>query len=292
MNPVKQRLKRFLHQTRAGRILLIPLRFRTALSFYTPQLKRILGWTVSSREAANFTYDITAQNCEYLAHVVSAVTGVPYSKAMGYLREILGDEDIKRHVITQIGRSPMRNSCDKGCKFGRRIGWYAFVRITKPRVVVETGVDKGHGAVVLCAALIRNEAEGFPGRYFGTDINPDAGFLLTEPYNRVGQILYGDSILSLQSIPEIDVLINDSDHSVEYERREYETIAPKLGARGGLILSDNSHYTDVLAKFSVERGRRFIFFQEQPERHWYPGAGIGISYPKGMQMQLDGGRSE
>jgi hypothetical protein len=278
MNSLKKVLKRFLLQTRIGGILLIPHRFRFALSYYTPHLKRILSWALWSRGVANLTYDITPQNCEYLAHTISAVTGVPYFTVTGYLREIQGDEDIKRHVIAAIRKSPMRNSCDKGCAFGRRIGWYAFVRILKPSVVVETGVDKGHGAVMLCAALIRNEAEGFPGRYFGTDINPDAGFLLTEPYNRVGKILYGDSIHSLQSISEIDIFVNDSDHSAAYERREYETIAPKLGARGGLILGDNSHCTDVLAKFSVERGRRFTFFREQPERHWYPGAGIGISY--------------
>jgi hypothetical protein len=85
--------------------------------------------------------------------------------------------------------------------FGVTSGWYAFVRILS-RVVVETGVDKGLGSVLLCAALMRNRAEGFPGQYLGTDINPDAGFLLAEPYNGVGGILYGDSIQSLQSIPE------------------------------------------------------------------------------------------
>jgi hypothetical protein len=113
--------------------------------------------------------------------------------------------------------------------------------------------------VLLCAALMRNEAEGFPGRYYGTDISLDAGLLLSEPYSSVGTILYGDSIRSLQSISNIDLFITDSDHSAQYERREYETIAPKLSPRG-IILGDNCHNTDVLADFPAERHQQFIPF--------------------------------
>jgi hypothetical protein len=277
MNSVKKRMKPFLLKTHPGRILLIPVRLHTALGYYTPQLKRAVAWAVSSREFTNFTFEITQENCEYLAHTVSAITGAPYSTTMGYLHELQEDEALKQHVIEGISQSTMRHCADRRCAFGRRLGWYAFVRILKPRVVVETGVDKGLGAVALCAALIRNQAEGFPGRYFGTDKDPEAGLLLTAPYSRVGEILYGDSIQSLQSIPKIDIFINDSDHSAEYERHEYEVIASKLGVEG-LILGDNSHRNDVLARFSAERGRQFIFFREQPKDHWYPGAGIGISF--------------
>jgi len=204
---------------------------------------------------------------------------MPYATAAGYIREIEEDENVRRHVLQRVKNGPKRRASDETCAFGRRVGWYAFVRMLKPRVVVETGVDKGLGSVVLCAALMRNQAEGFPGQYFGTDINPDAGFLLAEPYNRVGKILYGDSIQSLQSILSIDLFVNDSDHSAQYERQEYETIASKLSP-GGLILGDNCHCNDVLANFSAGCGRQFVFFREEPQDHWYPGGGIGISFPK------------
>ncbi len=46
----------------------------------------------------------------------------------------------------------------------------------------------------------------------------------------------------------------------------------------GIILGDNSHITDKLSKFSAKYNRKFIFFKEEPENHWYPGAGIGISF--------------
>jgi Methyltransferase domain len=279
-------VKPFLLKSGFGRVVLLPVRLGTALGYYAPQLRRTVTWAVSSREVTNFTFEITQENCEYLAHTISAITGVPYSAAMGYLDELQGDDALKQHVIEGTRKSQMRHCADERCAFGRRLGWYAFVRILKPHVVVETGVDKGLGAVTLCAALMRNAAEGFPGRYFGTDKDPDAGFLLTEPYSSVGEILYGDSIQSLRSIPEIDIFINDSDHSAEYERREYEIVAPKLGING-LILGDNSHCTDALARFSAERDRQFIFFHEQPKDHWYPGAGIGISFVRNTLCASD-----
>jgi hypothetical protein len=77
-------------------------------------------------------------------------------------------------------------------------------------------VDQGMGAVVLCAALKRNAAD-YTGRYFGTDINPVAGYFLSGEYASCGKILYGDSLKSHETLDKIDVFINDSDHSAEYE---------------------------------------------------------------------------
>jgi hypothetical protein len=148
-------------------------------------------------------------------------------------------------------------------------------------MIVETGVDKGLGSVILCSALMRNAEEGYQGEYLGTDINPRAGLLLRPPYSQFGSISYGDSIESLKKIQKpIDIFINDSDHSAEYEYREYLTVAEKLSP-GAFVLGDNSHLTDSLLRFSRERGREFIFFKEEPLDHWYPGGGIGISFKRG-----------
>jgi hypothetical protein len=109
-------------------------------------------------------------------------------------------------------------------------------------------------------------------------LNPEAGYLLTAPYSQYGRILYGDSIQSLRALDHpIDLFINDSDHSADYEYREYKTIEAKLSPRA-LILGDNAEATDRLARFSSETGRSFLFFAEQPKDHWFPGAGIGISF--------------
>jgi predicted O-methyltransferase YrrM len=145
----------------------------------------------------------------------------------------------------------------------------------KPKVIIETGVDKGLGSVVLASALLRNGS----GRLYGTDINPEGGKLLTGKYAEVGEILYGDSIETLRRFPHaIDLFINDSDHSADYEYREYQTVAEKL-SQHAVIIADNAHVTDCARRFSEETGRRFVFWREEPENHWYRGAGIGLSYP-------------
>ena len=136
------------------------------------------------------------------------------------------------------------------------------------------------GSVILSEALIKNEKEGFKGKYFGTDINPEAGYLFDDIFRKKGKIIYGDSIETLKKFDEpIDLFINDSDHSAKYEANEYKTVINKL-SKNSVILGDNSHSADELLKFSIEHGRNFVLFRERPKNHWYPGAGIGISFMK------------
>src|SRR6202050_4507308 len=197
--------------------------------YYWMRLKPAFRWMAESRETSNFTYDLTERNEAYLAECLTVVTGCPSAELAAYIGEIHADDVLRQAVIAQVAAHGRNGGYDPVARFGRRVGWYALVRALKPRVVVETGVEKGLGAMVLCAALLRNAAEGSPGRYCGTDIDPAAGLLLCEPYRSMGDILYGDSIESLRTLtPPLDLFINDRDHSVEYEAREYRCIAPKL----------------------------------------------------------------
>ena len=75
----------------------------------------------------------------------------------------------------------------------------------------------------------------------------------------------------------IDFFINDSDHSESYELAEYELIKAKISPTA-IILGDNSHVTSALAEFSIRESRGFIYLSEEPEQHWYRGAGVGISF--------------
>jgi hypothetical protein len=230
-------------------------------------------------EFHNFTYELTDANLRYLAETISVVTEKPAHEIDRYICEAVEDEKLAAHLRLMM-KSRNRSGAEQSVAmpFGRRLGWYAITRAIKPKVVVETGVERGHGSVLLCSALLRNTNEGFPGRYFGTDINPKAGWLLARKYADVGKILYGDSIKSLEALTEmVDLFINDSDHSDDYEAREYRVIADKLAA-DAIILGDNAHVTDKLALFARESGRRFLFFKEVPKNHWYPGGGIGIAY--------------
>jgi predicted O-methyltransferase YrrM len=222
-----------------------------------------------------------------MAATLASSLNVPISLVLGYFNELENDLELKKHVAKAIQQSNIRYRADPDVKFGRRIAWYTIVRVLKPKIIVETGVDKGLGAVVLCAALLRNRDEGYPGEYLGTDIDPQAGKLLSAPYSEVGAILYGDSIASLRKLDgPIDLFINDSDHSAEYEASEYEIIAPKLSACAVLV-GDNSHVTDALFQFSLSHERSFIFINEAPLQHWYRGGGVGLSLPRKHQRAID-----
>jgi len=257
-------------------------RLRTGLAYARGPVCNFASWLFTSKEHTNFTYDLTDLNKRYLAAFVSQVAGVDYVRASKYIAELDQDSSIRAHIRQATESSKERRFADADPEFGRRLGWYAIVRSAKPRVVVETGVDKGLGSCVLACALMRNSEEGHPGRYYGTDINPSAGYLFQEPYADFGEILYGDSIDSLRDLDgPIDVFIHDSDHSADYEAREYSAVQDKL-SESAVVISDNAHATGELLRFSRRTGRQFLFFKEQPDRHWYPGGGIGAAFKRGV----------
>ena len=254
-------------------------RLAFGFGFYLkPRLSELIRWAQRSRETTNFTYDITDINLGQLAGWVSVIAGCSLQQACQWMEELRHDESLREHLNQITASASYAITADLNMGYGRRLGWYALVRALKPLTVVETGVDKGLGSCVIAAALLRNRAEGHPGRYLGTDINPQAGWLFQGEYRKAGEILYGDSIDSIQHLEgPIDLFINDSDHSADYEEREYACIAPKLSP-SAVVLGDNAHVTDKLYQFAVATGRRFLFFSEKPADHWYPGAGIGAAW--------------
>lgn len=233
-----------------------------------------------SKETTNFTYDLEEANKWYLVSLIAHIANEKFDVIMAYIKEIEADSELRAHISDATINSDLAFMADKEVRFGRRLGWYVLTRALKPKTIIETGVYKGLGSCLLTAALKRNHQEGHKGRYYGTDINPKAGYLLSSDYANYGCILYGDSIESLRKFDgPIDLFINDSDNSAEYDAEEYKAIANKLSEHA-VILGDNFHCTDKLLKFLLETNRNFIFFQEKPREHWYPGTGIGISFKR------------
>jgi len=247
-----------------------------AMGYYEKKLAIIDKWVWLDTETSNFYYRITDLNRTHLAQLISSITNTSYDNIIGYFEELEGDSSLRKHLQQALKGAHYGN--DINIQYGRRLGWYAFVRVIKPKIVVETGVDHGVGSCVLASALLRNIAEGHTGKYYGTEIRPEAGQLFCGEYASTGKILYDDSIASLKKLDEkIDLFVNDSDHSEEYEYLEYLTINEKL-SDNAFILGDNSHVSESLSRFSTEQNRKFNFYSEKPEDHWYPGAGIGVSY--------------
>lgn len=256
-------------------------RLKIALSYQMRPWRELLPWLVRSREFTNFTYDLTERNVAQLAALVSVVSGVPPAQAMSFCEEIKNDRALAQHLRSLTLEAPAELGLDPEPRYARRIGWYALVRALRPRLVVETGVDKGLGSCVLAAALARNAADGFPGKLYCLDINPAAGYLLREPYTAVAELRFGNSLESLARLEgPIDLFINDSDHSSEHEAREYEAIAAKLSPRA-VVIGDNAHVSNALLEFAWRTGRHFLYFKEEPTGHWYAGVGLGVAFPKG-----------
>lgn len=164
---------------------------------------------------------------------------------------------------------------------GRRVARYALVRLLRPGLVVETGVDQGVGVCVLAAALLRNAAEGHPGRYIGAELRRGAGACFCGRWAAAGEVRYGDTLDTLAAIDRpIDLFVNDSDHSADHEAREYAPIRDKL-SETAVVIGDNAHATDRLSCFARETGRQFLFAPGVPLDHWNPGAGVGLCFPDG-----------
>ena len=277
-------IRSFVRFTAAGRLLMIPVRFVLfGIPHVWQQLVRVLRWTFGSKEYYNWTYHLTELNQAHLASYVAAVSGHDLAVIDGYISELEKDEAFRSVLTERTLASPDRHSCDAESRYGRRIGWYALVRATKPRVIVETGVDRGLGTAVIAAALHQNAKEGHPGMVYATDIVPDCGHLLAAPYKQYCKILVGDSLGLLKQFDQpVDMFIHDSDHRPEYEWAEFMAIQPRLQP-GALVMSDNSHETLKLLEFARQTGRNFLFFQELPKDHWWPGAGIGTAFFPGVK---------
>ncbi len=236
-------------------------------------------WLITSREHHNYTYDLTRLSREHLAWFVSVTCDVPVKRVKQYLAEIESDDVLRQHIERATATAARRGLADRKVRYARRIGWYAIVRATRPEHVVETGVDKGLGTCVLASALLRNAADGEPGRVTSLDINPEAGYLArAQPWSEVVDLVIGDSITSINALDRpVDLFLHDSDHSVAHERREFQAVESKL-APGALLLTDNVTVTNVLAEHAERTGRRFLAYRETPARHWFPGDGIGVAW--------------
>ncbi len=236
----------------------------------------VLQWLIRSRETDNFTYDLTDHNQRGLAHFIGTAVDAGVSQVTEYLQEVTSDEALRRHIAERTERSPYSTISDAEARYGRRIGWYALVRLQRPAVVVETGVDKGLGTCVIASALLRNTEEGSPGKVVAIDISPRAGWLIAQPYSEVVELVIDDSHAALSSLDDaIDLFIHDSAHTYEHEAGEYQIIKERL-SDDAVLLSDNAHGLPTLMDFAEATGQRYHFWQEKPKGHFYSGAGIGL----------------
>jgi len=264
-------LKAKIAASRGARLAALPTRAATVARHDARVLADSVRWLALSREHTNFTYDLDSLNVEHLAWFVATVAGTPVDASRRHLAELEADESLRQHLEKEAAVSPRRGLTDRRARYGRRAGWYALIRALQPEHIVETGTDKGLGACVLAAAVIKNGR----GRVTTIDTNDASGSLLGGRYAEVVELLIGDSVALLPRLDAVDFFIHDSLHTAEHEAAELGAASLTADA---VALSDNAHVTDALAGWAERTGRRFLYFQERPSHHWYPGAGIGAAW--------------
>ncbi|MEA2373687.1 MAG: hypothetical protein QOD53_150 [Thermoleophilaceae bacterium] len=234
-------------------------------------IRPYLRYLVLGAEIGNFTYELA--NEPDLAAFLDRVFGIGEQRAMDLIDEARNDEVLAGRLLAATrGRWWTKTSPP----FGRRLGWYAIIRLVKPELVVETGIHDGLGSLILVRALERNAEEGVHGRLVGFDIYERAGWIVGEHplYRRVIEPTQAALARELDAGPPLGVFIHDSMHTYEHERFELETAADRL-APGGVLISDNAHTSTALKDVCDERGLRYDFFGERPRDHFSPGAGLG-----------------
>ncbi|MFL5955205.1 MAG: class I SAM-dependent methyltransferase [Gaiellaceae bacterium] len=228
-----------------------------------------LRYLLRDREFTNLTYEI--ENVDELVTFVADALGHPRDAIAGYVAEPFADERLLGPLRAALRARRDRNPEPR---FGRRLGWYAIVRATRPELVVETGVHDGLGSALVLRALERNGA----GTLYGFDVDPQAGWLVPQELRGRYQLVLGDVRETLPrelADKSVDVFIHDSLHTYEHEHFELELAVAHSGA-SAILASDNAHATTALRDVCTEHGLDYALFRERPRHHFYPGAGLGL----------------
>lgn len=227
-----------------------------------------------NRENDNFTYEI--DNVDELARLLGVALGSTEERVREVLRELEQDGDLRRSITRRLRSHGDRN---RTAGYGRRLGWYAVARLTRPKLIVETGIHDGLGSAVLLRALQRNAADGHDGRLLAFDIRPDIGWLIEDGLRDRYEVCIGDTERSLPqqlAARSVDMFVHDSDHSYYHETFEFETVLSRATV-GAALISDNPHGTTAFTDFCGRHGLQPFVFLERPRRHIYPGAGLGLT---------------
>ena len=190
----------------------------------------------------------------------------PIDKIMGFYSELLEDVDFLNKINERIVYA--KKYFDRGIfKHGevdsidwfgvQRILIYVITRLTKPELIVETGVFYGGNTTFFLNALRKNQkgkliSIDLPGniiedekRHFlvgNSEKVPttlETGFLVHENLKDRWDFIRGDSHIELPKINEpIDLFMHDSDHSYNFIKKEFELIWNNLSNSATLLADD------------------------------------------------------
>ena len=151
----------------------------------------------------------------------------------------------------------------------------ALVRLTRPRVVVEVGVERGYSSATILAAL---EERG-EGALHSVDIPPlreaadFTGKAIPERLRARWQLTVGPSRRVLGQLAErvqpVDLFVHDGDHSYDAQLEDLEVVWPRL--RPGAIVLVDDVWTAAVFDFAESHGTAPIVIQRADSRD-----GVGL----------------
>jgi predicted O-methyltransferase YrrM len=190
----------------------------------------------------------------------------------GLLRRIVSDSlDFvrKRPIPANIQAMCLAQSVSPLSELGAMQDYlYLIVRMTAPKVVVETGVFRGISTTFILAALKDNGAGhlyslDLPGASYRTDSGAmdessigkftKTGYLVPEELKNRWTLIEGDVRVTLPRIlaeaGQIDLFLHDSEHTYEMMTWEFALAYSHL-RKGGLLLSDDISWNAAFADFT------------------------------------------
>lgn len=234
-------------------------------------LLNVLPWAVASREYTNFSYETTDVSRAGLCGMVAVIANADIRTVAAFADELRSNAELAEHVRADHADSDRKWASDPQFRPGRPMLSYLLVRALKSGFVVEAGVDKGLGAVVICEALHRNAAEGYTGDYIGIESNPlqRSSIYSRFPHKR-GEIRHGNSPDVIRTIArKIDLFVHDTTPDPEHVGAQLAALQGHIAERGVLA---SAWAVPQFVEYAARNGKRVLMHKDEPARHWYPGS--------------------
>ena len=234
-------------------------------------LRRRLAYVLLDPETESFSFE-PANEQEVVAGLAAAL-GRPRDELAGYAAEIRDDPELGELLRRHVG---WRFDVKRRQPLGSRLAWYLIARAVKPELIVETGIYRGLGSLVLLRALERNRQQGSPGELMSFDINPRAGELVRAQAREHWRRLIGsthDLLLPALDGRRVGMLLQDTPHTAENQRFEFG--AALSHAAPTLVLVDCSGRPSLaLEELCAEHGGVQHRVPMRSRNHIFPGAEV------------------
>ena len=154
---------------------------------------------------------------------------------------------------------------------------YSVIRITKPSIVVETGVARGITTTYILKALDMNKI----GHLYSIELPilmpyawKEVGKIVPDSLRRRWTLVFGPGTHEMKklqkNIANIDIFVHDSEHTYSNQLAEYK-IASSWLKKGGIIISDDVDNDALLEISEKTKGSLVIIKQEDKRKSKYLG---------------------